>query len=789
MKLSRKFVSDYIDIPTDTKTLADDMTRVGNEYNNLSKLITGTNLIIGKVIKCENHPNSDHLHVCMVDIGKEILTIVCGAPNVREGINVIVAQNGAELIGGKIKKSIIRGIESNGMICSLNELGLDNKYISEDEKNGIHILSNNAKIGEEPIKYEQFDDEIIDFELTANRGDLLSILGMAYEIGAIYNTKIKNIDTTYNQINESIKNNFDLSIETNDCPIFLVKKVTNITINESPEIIKNRLIASGIRPINNIVDISNYVMLETGQPLHFYDADKLGNQIIVRNAKENEQLKTIDGIIRKLDPEDIVIANKKNTVGLAGVMGGFETEIDINTKNIIIESAIFDSYKVRKTSNKFLRSEASIRFEKGLDANRTYLAIERACHLLEKYANGKINSDIIAHDITIKEDKQINITFKKINETLGLEINDKSIIDVFERLGFKVKNNNGNMTVSVPQRRIDINMECDLIEEVGRIYGVDNIVGKLPKLNIIPGYINKKIRNIKEKLASLGLNETLTYSLESFENNHKWTNDKYDEIKILDPMTEEKTTLRYSLIPSLYKVYKYNTARNIKDVCIFEIGHSFYKKDNDYLEKNTLSILMTGLYYDSLEYKKNVDFYIAKMIIEELLNYLGYNNRYEIKASNTIPKEFHPYQSAEIIVNKKSIGNIGRIIPSLEPNEVYVIEIDLDSLFDFKTSQIKYKEINKYPSISKDIAFILDKNITANIIIDTIKTIGGKLLTNIKIFDIYTGTKIGESSKSIAFNLLFENYDKTLTDEEVNILLDKIILEISKKYNGKLRNN
>ena len=377
MKLSRKFLCDYIDIPDiTTYELAEEMTHIGNEYDSCEKLIPATKLIIGEVIESENHPDSDHLHVCKVNIGSEVLDIVCGAPNCRKGLKVIVAQVGAKLPGGEIKAGKIRGEVSNGMLCSKAELGLDNKFLEDKDREGIHELDSDAPIGEDPIKYMGLDDEVIDFELTSNRGDLLSILGMAYEVGAIYGNKVKDMELSYK---EEGNIDFNLNIDTDNCTLFLAKEIKNITIKESPDFIKNRLIASGIRPINNVVDISNYVMLETGQPLHFYDLDRLGRTITVRMANDNEELVTLDNEKRILSSDDIVITDGKNAVGLAGVMGGLSTEIEEDTKNILIESALFNSVKIRKTSKKILRSEASNRFEKGLDPNRTYMAIERSC--------------------------------------------------------------------------------------------------------------------------------------------------------------------------------------------------------------------------------------------------------------------------------------------------------------------------------------------------------------------------------------------------------------------------
>ena len=400
MKLSTNFVKDYVDIDVDINQLAEDMTKVGNEYDYAGKLINATKLVIGEIIECVDHPDSDHLHLCKVNIGTEVLDIVCGAPNARKGLKVIVALDGAVLPDKTIKKGMIRGQESNGMLCSIAELGIEHKFLKPEDSEGIAELGNDAVPGDDPIKYMGMDDGVIDFELTANRGDLLSILGMAYEIGAIYDKTVKDVDLEHKEQGEDINKSFISEVKTENCKMLLVKKVEDVEIKESPAFIKNRLIASGIRPINNVVDISNYVMLELGQPLHFYDADRLGNKLVVRMADEGEKLTTLDGNERILSNNDIVIADSTHSVGLAGVMGGLETEVEENTKNIIIESAIFDSVKVRVTSNKILRSEASNRFEKGLDPNRTYMAIERACALLEKYANGKVVTGTVVYDTT-----------------------------------------------------------------------------------------------------------------------------------------------------------------------------------------------------------------------------------------------------------------------------------------------------------------------------------------------------------------------------------------------------
>ena len=786
MKLSTNFVKDYVDIDVDVHQLAEDMTRIGNEYDSAGKLINATKLVIGKIIECKDHPDSDHLHLCKVDIGTEILDIVCGAPNARKGIKVIVALDGAELPEKTIKRGMIRGQESNGMMCSIAELGLENKFLKPEDKEGIAELGEDAVIGGDPIQYLGLDDGVIDFDLTANRGDLLSILGMAYEIGAIYDKPVKEVDLKHKEQGEDLNKSFKTEVKTENCKLLLVKKVENVEIKESPTFIKNRLIASGIRPINNVVDISNYVMLELGQPLHFYDADRLGNTLIVRMAEEGEKLTTLDNIERTLSDTDIVIADSTHGVGLAGVMGGLETEVEPDTKNVIIESAIFDSVKIRLTSNKILRSEASNRFEKGLDPARTYMAIERACALLEKYANGKVVTGTVKYDKTENKEKEIDITFQNINDVLGAKIPNEEILNVFRKLGFTYKVKGETITVKVPTRRLDISIKEDLIEEVSRIYGVDNIQGKLPTVPMKAGSYDKTQREIRNKMIALGLNETLSYILINDKEAHKFTTDDFEELHLLAPITEDRNTLRYTMIPSLYKIYEYNNAHGQKDVSIFEIGKGFYKKGEVYGEDTKLCALMTGKYFLGLNNNKNVDFYAIKGVLEEILEYLGYAGRYTL-VKQEMPKEFHPGQSAYINVNGTNVGIIGKLHPNVTKENVYVLEINLDELFQKRVGKMKYKEISKFPNIKKDVAFVVDKNIISKDIEKVIKNAGGSLLIDIEVFDVYTGSNVADDKKSIAYSLTFNDSKKTLTDEEVNNLMEKVIENVSKKFSAEIR--
>ncbi|MEI3392321.1 MAG: phenylalanine--tRNA ligase subunit beta [Clostridia bacterium] len=783
MKLSTNFLKEYVNIDEnlDVKTLAEDMTRVGNEYDSAEKLINATHLIIGEVIECEEHPDSDHLHICKVNIGTEVLDIVCGAPNVRKGLKVIVAQVGAELPGDfKIKKGVIRGQVSNGMLCALYEIGIDKKFLSEADKNGIAELPDNAPVGGDPIKFLKLDDSVIDFELTANRGDLLSVLGMAYEVSSIYDKEVTIPDISHKESENDISKEFETKVETDNCTVFLTRKVKDVQIKESPEFIRNRLIASGIRPINNVVDISNYVMLELGQPLHFYDADNLGNKIVVRMAEDGEKLTTLDSQERTLTKDDIVITDGTKAVGLAGVMGGLNTEVEATTKNVIIESAIFDSVKVRKTSNKILRSEASNRFEKGLDPARTYMAIERACNLLEKYAGAKVCKGMLKYDVTNNKEKEIEIEYKFINDVLGTNISNDDINDVFKKLKFEIKPSEKSVVVTVPTRRIDIDIKEDLVEEVGRIYGVNNIQGKLPVVPMKMGSVDKTMRKIRHKMSDLGLNETLSYILINDKDVKKFTTDEFEPLKLLDPITEERNTLRYSIIPSLYKIYEYNKARENKDVCLFEIGKGFWNKNGEFGENKKICVLMTGKYYNKIGYNEQINFYDIKGVTEELLDFLGYNGRYSFVMPKQMPKEFHPGQTAEISVNNDIVGIIGRIHPEIEKENVYVMEINLDKLLAKRVGKMKFKEISKFPVIKKDLSILVDKNIPSSELATKIKKKAGKLLIDINVFDLYEGKNIDANKKSLAYSLTFGDNNRTLNDDEIVAIMDKVIADLEK---------
>ncbi len=788
--ISLNWVKDYIDLEKeDLKELAVKITKAGI---NVEKVISNNidNLIIGEVIECTNHPDSDHLHICKVNIGNETIQIVCGAKNVREGLKVIVALPGAVLPGDfEIKKGVIRGVESNGMICALFELGLEEKTL-ENYNKGIHELENNAPVGENPLKYLGLDDTIYELDVHKHRNnDCYYHIGFAYEIASILNKKVTLPESSYNEITDNIKNLFSLEVETKKCPYYLAKMVTDIKIKESPDFIKKRLISAGMRPINNVVDISNYVMLEYGQPMHFFDKEKLGNKIIVRDAYDEEKITTLDGKERTLTKEDIVITDGEKSVCVAGVMGGLNTEVDENTKQILIESAIFDAVSIRNTASRLnLRSEASIRYGKGLNYEYTKEAINRACHLLEKYADAKVLSGMEVHDKINKEQKIVKFKKEEVNKLLGITINTKDMEKELNRLDFPYELNNEEFIVTIPNRRLDIDPNVnDIAEEIGRLYGYHNLIPTLPKVKVKKGeYIGdvKYRKMISKRLRTLGINEVKTYTLTSPEMAKMFNYDNKKQVVLPNPMSIDKSVVRTSILPSLINTYEYNKARKVSDVLIYEISKVY---DQNYNEEIKVAILMKGNYISSGWQNNNikVDFYLMKGIIENILEYLGFKNRYSFVEKQV--DNMHPYISASILLDKEEIGIIGKVHPKTNKDDIFVSEFSLTKIMDKKVKPIKYKESSKYPEIKKDIAFVVNKEITSLELENEIKKSGGRLLTNIEVFDVYTGENVNENEKSLAYSLTFSDDSRTLTVEEVDILFRNIIEKVSKKFNCSIR--
>ncbi|HOP56819.1 MAG TPA: phenylalanine--tRNA ligase subunit beta [Bacillota bacterium] len=788
MLLSMNWLKDYINIDIDKDELVRKLNLMSAEVEGLEKMVEATNLAIGFVETCVMHPDSDHLHVCVVDTGNEKLDIICGAPNVEAGQKVIVALPGANLPGGlKIKKAKIRGIESNGMICSLSELGIDHKYHQED---GIHVLSSDAPLGGDPLAWLSLDDYILNLDLTPNRADLLSHLGVAYELGAVLNESVNVSNPDPEEDQE--KNPVCVFTETSDCESYYARVIKDVKVGLSPRWMQSRLIACGIRPINNVVDITNYVMLEYGQPLHAFDYDKLvSGQILVRNAKEGELIVTLDGKKRELDPADVVITDGNVPIALAGVMGGLETEIDDNTTTILLESATFSPYAVRKTSKRLaLQSESSNRFERGLDPARTRLAANRAAELFREYCGGRILRGINYFDVNDAGDTVILTTMAKIESVTGKRYTEKELEDVFERLNFRAKITDDDITVYAPSRRQDIKTYQDVIEEIVRINGYNNIPMTLPK-TITTGTltdIQKQRRMLRSFMLDLGFDEVTTYTLTNEHNARMFDDSNKKVIKILNPISEERASLRHSLLPSLISVLKYNKDHKQDEACLFEIGKGYFDEG----EEEFLSGIMNGSYRMSKwqHDQANIDFYLAKGIIIAILKKLGLEDIDFHIPDKKLPG-FHPGVVANVTSKGKKIGVLGRFHPELEHSEeigeTYAFELNLGRIFGCGNKNIVMKPLSKYPSVSRDLAVIVDKNLPAGDLVETIRKMNMKSVRIVEIFDRYEGEKLGQDKKSIALSLVFQDDGKTLSTTDVDNFVNKIVGELAKKCQATLR--
>ncbi len=788
MKVSLNWLRDYVDINISNQELMDKFNLMSQEVAGLDKLVDVTGLTIGHVLTCEDHPDSDHLKVCSVDVGTGNLQIICGAPNVAKDQKVIVAVNGAELPGGfKIKKTKIRGVESNGMICSLAELGIQE---FDPEEKGIYVLGDDAAIGADPLVYLHLDDYVLDLDLTANRTDLLSYLGVAYDTACLTSgkTHIEKPKVT----RETSDKHIDVFTNTNNCCAYYGQIVENIKIKPSPYWLKSRLIASGIRPINNVVDITNFVMLEYGQPLHAFDYDKLSSdEILVRMAKAKETIITLDGEKRKLLESDIVITNGEKPIALAGVMGGLETEIDDSTTSLLLESAVFDPISVRKTSKRLdLKSESSTRFERGIDPARTVLAMDRACELFVDLAEARVVNDPSFFNRCNMEELEIELSLDKIIHVTGYEFTRQEVEDILERLDFHYKFRDGEFRITVPTRRQDIFGYQDIIEEIVRIHGYDKIPTTIPTTPT-EGYLTEKQylrREIRNYFVGAGFNETKTYSLVTESDASEFDRKTKEVVSILNPISVERRFLRHSLIPSLLNVLVYNKSRKLDDINIFEIGKSYTTEQE--------TELLSGLMYGRLNYlvwqgdNKKSDFYLLKGIIESLFAKLKIADvRYEATKGNL--DSMHPGIFADVFIASDLIGFVGRLHPQKEQElnlkDTLVFEFDLDLIAKHAKQDIKFVEIPKYPSVKRDLALIINKDVPAQELLNEVKKAGKNQLINVEIFDVYQDELALGDKKSVALSLEFQNVEKTLEAKEVEASLNRILKHLDKTLNATLR--
>lgn len=782
MLISNEWLKEYVTIDDSVSNLAERITRTGIEVDDLIDYTKDIkNLVVGFVKSKEKHPDADKLNVCQVDIGEdEPVQIVCGAPNVDAGQYVIVAKVGGRLPGGiKIKRAKLRGERSEGMICSLQEIGISSNYIPKSFESGIYVFSESQVPGTDALQALYLDDQVMEFDLTPNRADALSMIGTAYEVAALYNTKMTKPETTSNELELSANDELTVTIENEDkVPYYSARVVHDVTIEPSPIWMQARLIKAGIRPINNVVDISNYVLLEYGQPLHMFDQDAIGSQqIVVRQANEGEKMTTLDDTERELLTSDIVITNGQTPIALAGVMGGDFSEVKEHTSNIVIEGAIFDPVSIRHTSRRLnLRSESSSRFEKGIATEFVDEAVDRACYLLQTYANGKVLKDRVSSGELSAFITPIDITADKINRTIGFDLSQNDIVTIFNQLGFDTEINDDVITVQVPSRRKDITIKEDLIEEVARIYGYDDIPSTLPVFEkVTSGQLTDrqyKTRMVKEVLEGAGLDQAITYSLVSKEDATAFAMQQRQTIDLLMPMSEAHASLRQSLLPHLIEAASYNVARKNKDVKLFEIGNVFFANGEGELPDQVeyLSGILTGDYVvNQWQGKKGtVDFYLAKGVVDRVSEKLNLEFSYRRADIDGL----HPGRTAEILLENKVVGFIGELHPTLAADNdlkrTYVFELNFDALMAVSVGYINYQPIPRFPGMSRDIALEVNQNIPAADLLSTIHAHGGNILKDTLVFDVYQGEHLEKGKKSIAIRLNYLDTEETLTDERVS---------------------
>ncbi|MER2008929.1 MAG: phenylalanine--tRNA ligase subunit beta [Psychrobacillus sp.] len=802
MLVSTKWLSEYVNTQgLDPKDLGEKITRSGIEVDAVNDRSLGmTNVVVGYVKEKVKHPEADKLNICQVDVGDEITQIICGAPNVDAGQKVIVARPGAVLPGGiKIKKAKLRGEVSNGMICSLQELGIEGRLVAKAYAEGIYVLPETAVPGESALPLLGLDDVVLELGLTPNRSDALSMLGVAYEVGAILSEDMKYPEASYTESSEKAEDYLKLQVDAiEENPLYIAKVVKNVQVKESPLWLQNRLMAAGIRPHNNVVDVTNYVLMEFGQPLHAFDYDRLATkEIVVRLAAEGEKIVTLDDQERTLKSNHLVITNGKEPVAIAGVMGGANSEVHEGTTTVVIESAYFAAGSVRQTSKDHnLRSDASARFEKGVDPNRVNMAAERAASLLAELANGEVLAGSVVVDKLDKSPAEVIVSPDFINSRLGMKISLEDMTSILSRLKFEFQAANGYLYIKAPTRRQDIKIPEDIVEEIARMYGYDEIPMTLPVEESKPGGLTSyqaKRRQVRGFMEGAGLYQAITYSLTSKEVAQKFALETAPVTELLMPMSEERSTLRQSLIPHLLEAVTYNTARQADTVALYEIGSVFLGETASGLphEQEHLAGVIAGKWVEHSWQgeKKSVDFFVLKGIVEGLMDLLGHTT--ELTFERKVVDGMHPGRTATIQLAGEEIGIIGQLHPAEQKardlKDTYVFELNLMKVLNKDAGTLYYQPVSKFPSITRDIALVVDQEKATGELQAIIQQSGGKLLKGVHLFDLYEGEKMEPGKKSVAFSLTYFDPERTLTDEEVVNAHNKVLKALAEQAGAELR--
>ena len=797
MLVSYKWLKELVPNLTATPDeLEQKMSTSGIEVEGVTSPQEGlSKLVVGEVLSSEDIPET-HLHITQVNVGAdEALQIVCGAPNVRVGMKVIVALVGARIADNyKIKKGKIRGVESLGMLCALDEIGIDEKINPMKHEDGIFEMPADAKVGDSIFPYLDMDDEIIELSITPNRADALSMNGAAWEVGAIYDLPVKLEEKSLVEASELAASKITVKVETDKVPTYKIRLIEGVKIAKSPQWLQNRLMNAGVKPINNVVDVTNYVLMTFGQPLHSFDFAKFGSdEILVRQAKSGEKITTLDHVERELDDSDIVVTANGLPVALGGVMGGADSEITDETTNVALEAALFDGASIRKTSQKFaLRSEASSRFEKGINEGTVREALDFAAAMIVELAGGKVLSGLVESNDYQPLLPKVSITLSRVNGALGTDLSLETVKKIFVQLGFGVEVEGEKFTCEIPSRRWDIHIEADLVEEVARIYGYDNLPSTLP-LSQNAGEltdIQKFRRTVRTGLESSGLNEVIGYSLVTPEKATEFVGE-LETTSLMMPMTEDRQTLRANMIPGLLDIVNYNQNRKNADVAIYEIGNIFLPNADDIrpTEVPNLAFAISGNVVDK-SYNGQavpVDFYYAKGIVENLLE--TYEEVEFVPTNNQAA--MHPGRTAVININGRLAGFVGQIHPATAKKydvaETYVASLDMEVMLEELTAQTIFNDIPKVQAVHRDIALLIDAEVTHAQIVSVIKSSRVKTLKQVELFDIYQGKNLPAAKKSMAYSLTFQPTENTMTDDEITAAVNKITKNLVEKLNVEIR--
>ena len=803
MDVSYQWLKELVDVPVDADTLGEKVSRTGIEVDSVTHLGAGLKkIVIGKVMDLIDHPDSDHLHIAQVDTGDdELRQIVCGAPNIEKGQTVIVAMPGARIADNqKIKRGKMRGVVSDGMICALQELGFSDAIAPKAYSDGIYVFNEDLKPGSDALVALGWDDSILDFEITPNRADALGMRGVAWEVGATYNKTPHFNDQPVVEGDKPVEDYLTAKVDdVKDAPSYQMRVVDGVKIQDSPLWLQRRLWNAGVRPINNIVDVTNLIMLGYGQPLHAFDYNKLENhEILVRRAHDKEALTTLDGNDHELDSEDIVITDGLKPIALAGVMGGLNSEITDETTTVVIESACFAPTNIRKTALKYnLRSQASSRFEKGINVADINNALDEAARLMAELGNGTVAKGHLSASAIEPKDTIVKITLDRINHVLGTDFDEALVTDLFKRLGFGVETHDGEFAVAVPPRRWDIAIDSDLIEEVARLYGYDNLPSTLPTTTMTIGQFTPKqarLRRTRKILEGLGLSQAITYSLVNAEEAHQFAIESSEGTKVSWPMTQDHAVLRENLIAGLINAEQYNVARKQADLALYEQGRVFLRKPGHVRPEEHEYV--AGLFTGNLTSKnwhqqaESVDFYYVKGVVDHLLGDYRLDQPVEYVALKDDP-QLHPGQSAKLVLAGETIGLIGRLHPGFEHAEglpeTYVFELNLEALMNADRSEMAAKPAPKFPEMTRDIAILVDQAVENAAIVKVIEQVGGKFLRDVTLFDVYAGANIEGHKKSLAYTLTYRRDDQTLTEDEVNAAFEKVTTALHDELGATIR--